>query len=717
MTDPTARNRLDEEASPYLRQHADNPVHWQPWDEAAFEAARERDVPVFVSVGYSACHWCHVMAEESFEDEEVAAVLNERFVPVKVDREERPDVDSLYMTVCQLVRGGGGWPLSVFCTPEGEPFYVGTYFPRDARPGQPGFLQLLRDVADSWAEDRESVEERAREWTRAATEELESVPDPDGGPDWDPGAGDGDDLLADAAEAAVSRADRDNGGFGGSPKFPHPGWCDLLFRADYFGAGDGPYREVAVEALDAMAGGGLYDHVGGGFHRYCTDADWTVPHFEKMLYDNAELPRAFLAGYRVTGEERYARVARETFEFLDRELSHPEGGFYSTLDARSGGEEGAFYTWTPEQVREAVASEADPGDEGEVEAADDLLADLFCERFGVTEAGNFEGATVLTASRSLADLAAGRDLSEAGVEYHLRTAERRAFAARAERARPARDEKVLAGWNGLAASALAEGALSLAPAWGERAADAVAFAREHLWDGDRLRRRYKDGDVKGDGFLEDYAFLARGALDAYGVTGDVSHLAFALDLAGVVVEEFYDPDDETLFFTPAGGEALLARPQELSDHSTPSSTGVAVDVLGALDGFAAHDRFSEVADAVATTHAPRFRESPLEHAALLSAADARRRGHLEVTVVPEVLPEEWRADLGGAYLPDRVLAPRPAGDGALAGWLDELGLDAAPPAWAGRGDGEGPTLYVCRRACSPPLSDVASAVEWAADLR
>jgi uncharacterized protein YyaL (SSP411 family) len=701
MADPTRRNRLDDAASPYLQQHADNPVHWQPWDDAALEAARDRDVPIFLSVGYSACHWCHVMAGESFENDEVAAVLNEEFVPVKVDREERPDLDSVYQTVCQLVTRRGGWPLSVWLTPDGRPFYVGTYFPKEPKRGQPGFLALLEDIAESWETERDDLEERADEWAAAVENELESVPEPDGPP--------GADALAAAGEAALRSADREHGGFGSAPKFPNPQRVELLFRA-FDRTGRDAFRDVATEALDAMAAGGIYDHVGGGFHRYATDEDWTVPHFEKMLYDNAELPRAYLAGYRVTGRERYADVVRETLEFVDRELGHPEGGFYSTLDAQSETEsgereEGAFYVWTPEGVEAAL---------------DGLDADLFRDRYGVDDAGNFEGRTVLTGSASVADLADEYDLDEAEVERRLAAAREQAFEARAERPRPRRDEKVLAGWNGLAISAFAEAGLALDPGYADRAAAALAFVREYLWDGDdgRLHRRFKDGDAGIPGYLADYAFLARGALDCYQATGTVEHLAFAVDLARVIEAEFWDEDDGTLYFTPAGGDPPVARPQELRDQSTPSSAGVAARVLLALDGFAPHDRFGDAAEGVLSTHAESVEGNPLQHATLSLAADDLAVGPLEVTVAADRLPDDWRERVGGAYLPGRILSLRPPRDDALAPWLDRLGLDDAPPIWAGRDarDGE-PTLYVCRaRTCSPPVRDVSEALDWADDL-
>ena len=700
----TNENRLGEEQSPYLRQHADNPVNWQPWDEKALNEARERDVPIFLSIGYSACHWCHVMADESFESEEIADVLNEQFVPIKVDREERPDIDRIYQTVCGMVTGQGGWPLSVWLTPDGKPFYVGTYFPPEAKHNRPGFGELLESIADSWENDREDIEERAAQWTEAMTGELEATPE-------NPGDPPGSDLLETAAQQAVGNADREHGGFGRGQKFPQTGRLAILAEA-HERTGRESYREVLIETLDAMCAGGLRDHMGGGFHRYTTDREWVVPHFEKMLYDNAELTRAYLDGYRLTGEERYAEVARETLGFVERELQHREGGFFSTLDAQSEGEsgereEGAFYVWTPEQVHEAVG--------------DETAAAVFCEHYGVTESGNFEGnTTVLTLNAGIEKLADEHGLTTEEVEAELERAREAVFAARTKRERPLRDEKILAGWNGLMISAFAEGALALDARFADTAVAALSFVREHLWNEEeqRLSRRFKDGDVKVEGYLEDYAFLARGAFNCYEATGELDHLAFALDLARAIEREFWDAQERTLYFTPQHGESLVTRPQELDDQSTPSSTGVAVDVLLSLSHFAPGERFEEMAEAVLETHAETIESSTLRRASLALAADRRSTGSLECTVVAGALPDAWREHVGRSFLPKRLLARRPPEDAALQDWLDELGLDEEPPIWAERAQQDSePTIYVCRSfTCSPPQTDIEAALSWADDL-
>jgi uncharacterized protein YyaL (SSP411 family) len=697
MTATIERNRLDEEESPYLRDHAENPVNWQPWDDEALAAAREQDKPIFLSVGYAACHWCHVMASESFDDEAVAEVLNDNFVPVKVDREERPDIDSIYQTVCQRVSGRGGWPLSVWLTPEGEPFQVGTYFPREPQRGMPGFLDLLEDIAEAWSdpEEREKIEDRASQWTAMVEGELEEVPDNPEEPDRD--------GLETAAKAAARAADRQHGGWGSGPKFPQTGRLQLLARARIEEREDA-FEEILVETLDAMADGGMYDHIGGGFHRYATDRDWTVPHFEKMLYDNAQLPRAYLAGYRITGDDRYAEVVRETLAFVERELTHPDGGFFSTLGAQSEWEgereEGAFYVWTPEQVHEAL---------------DEAAAEVVCDRFGITEQGNFEGKTVLTRSRPPAGVAADREETYSEVTDILAAAREELLDARETRPRPPRDEKVLAGWNGLMISAFADAAVVLDREYADPAVEAMAFVREQLWDGTTLQRRYTDGVVKIDGYLEDYAFLARGALTLFEATRDPEHLAFALDLAGAIEREFWDDEEGTLYFTPADGESLIARPQELTDQSTPASIGVAAEVLEVLDSFRPEGSFGEIAEQVVETHGSRIRSNPLQHASLTLAADTITRGTLELTLVADDPPEDWYETLADRHTDPRALLWRPADEETLEAWLDTLDLAEVPPVWENRTQKDGePTVYACRvGTCSPPRNQLTRALNWA----
>jgi len=725
MSQPTERNRLAGEPSPYLQQHADNPVHWQPWGEAAFERARAHDVPVFVSIGYSSCHWCHVMEEESFADEEVAALLNDSFVPIKVDREERPDVDSTFMTVCQLVTGGGGWPLSAWCTPDGKPFYVGTYFPPEPRGNAPSFTGLCERIASSWSdtEQRAQMVERAEQWSASARDELESVP---AGADDPPKAT----LLDETAAAAMRGIDHEHGGFGSSgPKFPMPGRVDLLLRSGSQ-TGRRELLTAATGTLDGMASGGMYDQIGGGFHRYAVDRSWTIPHFEKMLYDNAELPMVYLDAYQLTGDAAYARVATESLRFLERELRHPDGGFFSTLDARSqqprsrGGDpdervEGAFYAWTPAEVDDTLDGDA---------------ASMIRQRYGIESGGNFErGTTVPTLSASIERVAADHDRAVDEATETLSAARAALFEARESRPRPARDEKVLASWNGRAISAFARAGQTLGAPYDNIATEALGFCRDRLYDAKtgRLDRRWLDGDVAGPGYLDDYAFLARAGLDVHAATGDLEPLAFALEVTEALVAAFYEPDDGTIYFTRDADDAmeaddvtgadstsdagtLFARPQEFTDRSTPSSLGVAAETLLILDAFRPDDRFRSIGEDVLATHADRIRSSPLEHVSLVRAAARLAAGTVEVTVAAEAVPSAWRDALGERYLPGHVLTRRPPTADGLEAWLDRLGLDAAPPIWEGRdADAGEPTVYVCEGfTCSPPRTDIDAALDW-----
>ena len=698
MTDPLGRNRLAEEGSPYLTQHEDNPVNWQPWDETALEAAKAQNKPIFLSIGYSACHWCHVMEEESFEDDAVAERLNEDFIPIKVDREERPDIDSIYMSICQRVTGRGGWPLTAWLTPEGSPFYIGTYFPKEPQGQMPGLLDLLEKIAGSWndPEERSEMQTRAEQWADTARDKYDT-PDADG-----TGEAPGDDTLDSAVRTALRSVDEEYGGFGSDgPKFPQPGRLDLLLRAA--GRSGTTDALTAVTAtLDAIADGGMYDHLGGGFHRYATDREWTVPHFEKMLYDNAGLPPLYLAGHQLTGDEGYAETVDETLAFVERELTHPDGGFYSTLDARSGDEEGSFYVWTPADVHAHL---------------DDPAATLFCEHYGVTDGGNFErGTTVLNVSTTIDTLADDHDLTTDAVATKLSNACGTLFAAREERARPPRDEKILAGWNGMMISAYADAARILDADYAESARDALDFVTDHLLDSEtgRLQRRFIDGDVAGEGYLEDYAFLARGAFDLYQATGDLQPLSVALDLAETIVSAFWDAETKTIYFTPDDGEELVTRPQELTDSSTPSSLGATVDLLCELDGFVADADYREIAGEVLATHSNRITGNPLQHVSLTLAADRYTNGGAELTVAADDLPTEWRETLADRYLPGVTLAHRPPTESELQAWLDELGLETAPPVWADREaiDGE-PTVYACESfTCSPPQTALEPALEW-----
>ncbi|WP_328670076.1 thioredoxin domain-containing protein [Streptomyces sp. NBC_00322] len=659
-------NRLAHETSPYLLQHADNPVDWWPWSGEAFEEARKRGVPVLLSVGYSSCHWCHVLARESFEDEQTAAYMNEHFVNVKVDREERPDVDAVYMEAVQAATGQGGWPMTVFLTADGEPFYFGTYFPPEPRHGMASFRQILEGVADAWAERRDEVGEVAGKIVRdLAGRSLayggEGVP--------------GEEELAQALLGLTREYDERSGGFGGAPKFPPSMAVEFLLR-HYARTGSDGALQMAAETCAAMARGGIYDQLGGGFARYSVDREWVVPHFEKMLYDNALLCRVYAHLWRATGSELARRVALETADFMVRELRTAEGGFASALDADSDDGagrhvEGAFYVWTPQQLRE-VLGERD--------------GQRAVELFGVTEEGTFEeGASVL-------------QLPDGEVDPSVKE---RLLAARALRARPGRDDKVVAAWNGLAIAALAEvGAYFERPDLVERATEAAdLLVRLHMDDGARLARTSKDGRSGAHaGVLEDYADVAEGFLALAGVTGEGVWLEFAGFLLDIVVDQFV-AEGGALYDTAHDAEPLIRRPQDPTDNATPSGWTAAAGALlsyAAHTGSEAHRTAAEGALGVVKALGPR---APRFIGWGLAVAEALLDGPREVAVVG------------------------PQGDAATRELHRTALLAQAPGAVVAVGEPEGeefpllrdrdlvdgsPAAYVCRNfACRMPTTDPA----------
>ena len=593
-------NRLSDATSPYLLQHADNPVDWYPWGEEAFAAARERGVPVFLSVGYSACHWCHVMAHESFENPATAEQLNADFVAVKVDREERPDVDAVYMGATQAMTGQGGWPMSVMLTAAGEPFFAGTYFPPEPRHGMPSFGQVLAAVTKAWRERRdelESVGADVASHLRSATEVRSTE-----------GAFDLDDLTSSAVRELAKSFDQQHGGFGGAPKFPPSMLCEFLLRRAAR-AGDPAALRMAERTLEAMARGGIYDQLGGGFARYSVDGRWAVPHFEKMLYDNALLLSAYLHWWRLNGSPLAERIARGTADFLIRELGTPEGGFAAALDADSDGREGAFYVWTPAELREVL---------GDVEGT------AAAERLGVTAAGNVEeGASTLTLRAEPSDWAAHAKIVG------------RLLDARERRPRPARDDKVVAAWNGLAIAALAEAGILLGD---QRYLDAGLKAGRllvdvHLTADGRLRRVSRDG-VPGSpaGVLEDYACVAEGFLTLYAATGDATWFSWAETLTRQVTERFAD-DAGGFYDTAADAETLVARPRDPTDNATPSGQATTAAVMVTMFGLTGDASYREGAVALLRAVGALAEQAPRFAGKALSVAEALADGPRQVAVI------------------------------------------------------------------------------------
>ena len=653
-------NLLAAETSPYLLQHKDNPVDWRPWGAEAKEAARERDVPILLSIGYSACHWCHVMERESFEDATTAAYMNEHFVPVKVDREERPDVDAIYMEAVQGMTGHGGWPLTAFCDPEGVPFHCGTYFPPEPRQGMPSFQMVLEAVDQAWSSQREQIGAaagRTREQLGSIgrlAPEVEEI---------DPG-------LAAAAVAAMSeRIDPINGGFGGAPKFPPASALDLLLA-------HGELAPVEL-TLDAMAAGGIHDQLGGGFARYSVDAAWIVPHFEKMLYDNALLARTYLRGFKELGHERYRNVATGILDWALAEMRGPEGGFYSALDADSEGEEGRFYTWTPLETRSALA-----------EAGLDHLDSAVFAHLGISGRGQLEG-------RSILHLPHGVDAEEPGGFDRARAA---LLAARAERVRPGLDDKRLTAWNALMAGSLAEaGAVLAEPRYLDAARACADFLLETMRDEQgHLLRTYNDGRARLNGYLEDHAYLLEALIDLYEATFEVRWYEAAREIADAMIDRFADPTHGGFFTTSDDHEELIARRKDLEDHPAPSGNSAAANGLLRLASLSGEASYERHALGVLKLLAPIGARHPQAFAHLLAAADRYCSPTREVALIVPDGENAAAGDLAAAYRsryrPRAVLAGGRAGS-----TVPELLADR--PTLAGA-----EAAYVCERfACKAPV--------------
>ncbi len=680
-TPPTRpANRLSGETSPYLRQHAHNPVDWYPWGEEALAKARAEEKPIFLSVGYAACHWCHVMERESFEDEQVAAFLRLHFVAVKVDREERPDLDAVYMSAVQALSGRGGWPMSVFLTPDGRPFFGGTYFPPERRHGMPAFIEVLQAVADAWAGRRDEVERGAAE----LSQQLASF------------AGAGEPGAVDAAaagRAAVQRLarahDPRHGGFGGAPKFPTPSRLFLLLRRAR--GGDELAAAMLRRTLDAMAAGGMYDWVGGGFHRYSVDAEWLIPHFEKMLYDNALLARAYGEAGVFLGDPRWTGVAHSTARYLVREMQGPEGGFYSSTDADSEGEEGLYFTWTAAEVRAALP------------AAEAELVERLC---GLDRPANFEhGRSALRPQITLSALASETGSSEEDLRERMRAARAGLLAARARRVPPALDDKRLAGWNGMAIWALAWlGATTEDTAVLAAAQRAGAFVlREMLRPDGRLARSWRDGRVSGVETLEDVAWVAAGLVELYQADGDVAWLTAALRLVDARLPRYLDADGRA-FEAPDDGEALVARPHAASDGATPSSAAVLASALARLSTLADRVDLAAAAERIVRAEAGTIARMPDGATALVDAAAELAAPAASVVVVGEPGSPATAALLRAArrHAPaGAVVAPAPAVPVPAA-------VAAAVPLFAGREGHAGgePVAYLCvGGACRLPAAD------------
>ena len=686
-------NRLSRETSPYLLQHAHNPVDWYPWGDEAFGLARTSDRPILLSIGYSACHWCHVMERESFEDVDTAALMNELFVNVKVDREERPDVDHIYMQAVQSLTGSGGWPLTAFLTPDGEPFYGGTYFPPERRHGMPGFREVCRAVAEAYRDRRDQVVRTAAELRDLIERASERGSSPEETPD-----------LPNAEEATRTIAgtfDPTHGGFGRAPKFPQPMVIDLLLQ-HHVRAGDAQALAMAAHTLRRMAAGGMRDHLGGGFHRYSVDERWLVPHFEKMLYDNAQLARSYLHAHLVTGDADLRATVESTLDYVLEDLTAPEGGFFSARDADSEGEEGRFYVWTAAEVDEILGADAP----------------LFRRVYDVSAGGNFEGKNILHLPHDPSALARAEGVEEAELAEAMRRGRRLLVECRASREEPLRDEKVLTGWSALTIRAFAEAGSALdRDDYVQAATRAAGFLLGPMRPDGVLMHTFKDGRAHVPAQLRDFAELGNALLALYQADPDPRWLQEGLWTATQIVDRFWDPDRGLLFDTAHDGEQLIVRPRDLQDGAIPSGTASAAELLLHLGRLFGRDRDLAIVDRLlaAIPDAARF---PLGFSKSIAVAALARTPSLEVVLVGDRARPAWRdlhRAVTGRSLPGLVfLAAETTEDGrtVLAGaqGLEAAGFPVDSPLLEGKTTvSDQPTAYVCwHHTCSPPVTEPAA---------
>ena len=677
MTKHQYTNRLVNETSPYLLQHAHNPVDWFPWGPEAIERAKNEDKPILLSVGYSACHWCHVMEHESFKNEQIAQLMNENFVCIKVDREERPDVDSIYMNAVQMMTGHGGWPMTMFLTPELKPFYGGTYFPPEDRYNMPGFPRVLQSVAGAYRERREDVQQTAAsvlsELKRSATalesNELLST-----------------ELLDVAYRGMIKSYDSTNGGFGGAPKFPPAMSLEFLLHTFYRTA-DHKALEIVGHTCRKMAGGGIYDQLGGGFHRYATDARWLVPHFEKMLYDNALLARLYLHYYQVSRDQAPRVVVEGILDYVVREMTDSAGGFYSTQDADSEGIEGKFFIWSKDEIKELL---------GERDAA------LFAAYYNVTDAGNFEGENILNVTRDLPEVAASENVTVEQLTETLAGARQTLFAAREKRVKPARDEKVLTAWNGLMLRGFAEAAAILKRSdYLEVAKKNAQFLLDNLRRDGLLLRTYKDGHAKLNAYLEDYAFFIDGLVTLFETSGELHWLEEAFGLTATMIDEFWDDEEGGFFYTGRSHEDLIVRSKDFFDNATPSGNSVAAEALLRIGQLTVNSDYQRRAATILRLMASTVQRYPSGFGCLLCALDFYLGTPKEIALIGEPGSSETQAlqdEIWRPYLPNKVVAQGSPGDTNAA---DFVPLLRERPQMDGKA-----TVYLCEHfTCAKPTTD------------
>jgi len=683
-------NRLAKETSPYLLQHAYNPVGWYPWGEEALQKAKHEDRPIFLSIGYSACHWCHVMAHESFEDKEVAMIMNEKFINIKVDREERPDLDDIYQRACQLATGTGGWPLSVFLTPDQKPFYVGTYFPKDGSShyNMPGFRNILLQLADAYKNKKDEIQAASSEFIQSLSQtamdlvvraeitektKLERS------------------ILDEAAVGLLQMGDRIYGGFGHAPKFPNA--SNLMFLLRYYDiSGFNRFRDFVIFTADKMAEGGIHDHLGGGFARYATDQKWLVPHFEKMLYDNALLSQMYAELYQITKAEPYMHIIRKTLDYVIREMTHPDGGLYSAQDADSEGEEGKFYLWKKNEIESVID--------------DENVTNIFCEHYGVTQGGNFEGKNILNVRVPIITLAKKYNKTPEQIAQILRDASAKLFAAREKRVKPGRDEKILTSWNGLMISGFARGySVSGDTKYLQAAKNAVNFIENKLASNDgRLKRTFKDGQSKLNAYLEDYAFYVGGLLDLFAANSKQEYLDKSIRYTDFMLQHFWDDKEGNLFFTSDDHEQLISRTKNFYDLAMPSGNSMAASNLLRLYHYTQNNSYLDRAVRIMKAGSQSAAENPFGFGQMLNSIYLYVKKPIEIAVFSSddnsnTNSSSLVAWLNRQFLPGSIIAilhPR------------ELAKLQYYPFFKGReAEGGRETAFVCKDfTCSLPIRSI-----------
>ena len=662
-------NNLIHETSPYLLQHAHNPVEWYAWNDVSLKKAKDENKPIFLSIGYSSCHWCHVMAHESFENDEVAKFMNENFVNIKVDREERPDIDDIYQKVCQIATGQGGWPLSIFLTPDQKPFYVGTYFPVLDSYGRPGFGSICRQLSQAWKEKPADIKKSAENFLNAlhktetvqTPSKLEKI------------------ILDEAAMNLFQLGDATYGGFGSAPKFPNAANISFLFRYANL-TGLSKFNEFALKTLNKMAKGGIFDQIGGGFHRYSTDTKWLVPHFEKMLYDNALIPVNYAEAYQITKDPFYLEVLQKTLDFVLREMTSSEGGFYSAYDADSEGVEGKFYVWKKSEIKKILGNDAD----------------IFCLYYDVTDGGNWEGNNILCNNLNISTVAFNFGKSEQEIHDILNSCAEKLLKVRSTRVPPGLDDKILVSWNSLMITAFAKGyRITNDPKYLNAAKDCVSFIEQNLLVGDKLQRTYKNNTAKIDGYLEDYSYFINALLDVFEIEPDPKYLKLSLSLANYLIDHFWDSKNSSFFMTSDNHEKLIIRPKSNYDLSLPSGNSVSAFVLLRLCHLSQHQNFLDIATKIMESQAQMAAENPFGFGYLLNTISLFIQKPVEITIINSENSEICKSLLL-KYLPNSimVLIQNPA---QLNG-LSEF------PFFAGKLFEEKTSVFVCKDfTCSLPL--------------